>query len=295
MEDNNENTAIYISSGRTINMVYVITIGTIVYDTALSLADEVKYVWRGMRWSTPKLLYMISRYYLPTYFETAPRSLAVRIVIISTAVDLIFLLRVNAIYQRNRRIAALTMALFTSISLSSVTIAIPGLGCSIGGDGSENLSIKLQDVYYGMSLLFHIVLFVLTIVRAGSDVRQNNGACLRSLLFWREANDTGPVIVTVIRDGTIYFGILFVIAIMMVLAQALGYKPHSIFPEIASLLQISILSLTGCQMILHLRKSSDLDHEDPNEITAPSIFFAKLDWVSHGVEENGIELITQTQ
>ncbi|KAF9001674.1 hypothetical protein BDQ17DRAFT_1358029 [Cyathus striatus] len=330
MEGNSENTAIYIISGRTINMVYVAAIGTIVYDTALSLADEVKYVWCGMRWSTPKLLYMISRYYcplyllveltLPTYFESVPRSLTTCItavwfhecagvVIISTVVDLIFLLRVNAIYQRSKRIvlfvtigfivqfaAALTTAIFTSITLSSATIAIPGLGCSISGDGSENLSIKLLDVYYGMSVLFHIVLFVLTIARAGSDVRQTNGAChLRRVLFWREANHTSPIIVSVLRDGTLYFCILFVTAIMMVLAQAIGYKPHSIFPEIASLLQIAILSFTGCRMILHLRKLSDLDHEDANEMTTPSIFFAQLDWVSHRVEENGIALTTWTR
>ncbi|KAF9002300.1 hypothetical protein BDQ17DRAFT_1357247 [Cyathus striatus] len=336
MQDNSETMLGYINYGRDVHILYVAAIVAMVYDTVCSLAEEIEYVWCGMRWSIPKLLYIISRYYsilyvlvqsiLPSNLASGLISVATcraaiwfhqcaGVVIIGTAVDLIFLLRVNAIYHNSGRVvflltvgfigreltmsfvyllfsilvqfvAALTMAIYISVSMSSVITAISGSRCSTT---NENLSVKLtsMNIYKGVSLVFHVVLFASTIARAGGDVISHENGGLRNL-FRYEAYHNGPIVVTVVRDGSLYFCILFVTVIMMVMASTTGYTPYNVFPYIASILQILILSFTGCRMILHLRKLSD--PSDANE-TAPyvtqSIFFARIDRGTDNSQDSG--------
>ncbi|KAF9002297.1 hypothetical protein BDQ17DRAFT_1357242 [Cyathus striatus] len=282
MEDNSETILGYINYGRDVHILIVAAIVAMVYDTVCSLADEIEYIWCGMRWSIPKLLYMISRYYCLFYLVCKAATWfheCAGLVIIGTAIDLIFLLRVNAIYHNSRReltmsfvhllfsvlvqfVASLITAIFISVYMSSVTTAISGFRCSTS---DENLPLKLTNIYYGMSLVFHVGLFALTIAKAGSDIISHENGGLRNL-FRYEAYHNGPIVVTVVRDGILYFCILFVTVIMMVMASTTEYAPYNVFPYFAS--------MYGCRMILHLRKLSDPD--DANEMapySTQSIFF----------------------
>ncbi|KAF8997000.1 hypothetical protein BDQ17DRAFT_1363780 [Cyathus striatus] len=106
-------------------MIYAAVVTSLMYDITYSFPDEDKYTWNGMKWSIPKFLYIISRYYCAIYLlvETILPLTSTTVVhislavckatmliyssagqlIITTSVDFIFMLRVNALYGNNRR------------------------------------------------------------------------------------------------------------------------------------------------------------------------------------------------
>ncbi|KAF8987498.1 hypothetical protein BDQ17DRAFT_1435602 [Cyathus striatus] len=220
----------FISTGVTLNYVSAVAATSMAYDIAISIFDEVKYVWWGMRWSLPKILYIFARYYCPLYIlaETilpiniakGPVTLAklkriascavwfhgcAGLVIISSTIDLIFIFRVSAIYGNSKKAVlfiaqfatACTVTLIVTISESQNQVVVPGFGCAT----STASPPVLQTAAF-------IILFILTIIRARIwSVSKELGGIINVLSNRR---NEFPLLTSVLRDGTLYFFLLFV-------------------------------------------------------------------------------------
>ncbi|KAJ7489374.1 hypothetical protein FB451DRAFT_1553204, partial [Mycena latifolia] len=102
----------------------------LVYDIFLTLGDEVTYIW-GARRSFPKTLYLFGRYYGVGYLTVllsvgTNRNLTVTVckgyfwyygfggsVLFTSMVNVIFVLRIHALYNRGRKILVFLIFLFT--------------------------------------------------------------------------------------------------------------------------------------------------------------------------------------
>ncbi|KAF8977266.1 hypothetical protein BDQ17DRAFT_1384029 [Cyathus striatus] len=308
-----------------INLVYVAISTSLAYDIIFSFVDEVKYIWNGMRWSIPKVLYIITRYYsfiyllietiLPIYFSPGMRyaSLAMYsqflkyrfvtltvsilnrcratvvfhlcggLIIIGTALDLIFMFRVSALYGNSKKIVlflafwfsiqflgTLAVTLFNSISESEYAIPFKGI-CMESDSASTSLYNILPSVCFAVSLALHTTLFLLTIVKAGVGFIRDHGGIWKVLQNGRSTFN--PLLYSLISDGTLYFCIVFVSTVVMNLG-AVDPKLNACFIYFSPF-YIAILSCSGSRLILQLRRVSNFTESGSSPTFSQSIFFAR--------------------
>ncbi|KAF8990553.1 hypothetical protein BDQ17DRAFT_1547190 [Cyathus striatus] len=191
-----------------------------------------------MKWSLSKLLYIIARYCGLFYLSFSVISIKIYAEVShhrctlsiwfhtygshlpNGSVDLIFILRVCALYGNSKRIIFCLTALFiaqitvqltfsalVSIAYSKSAMAVPTIGC-VGV--IPNFLIQQQTTCYGFMLALQTTLFLLTFFRVGKDFIRDNGG-LKNVIMRNKAsigNET-PLITRVLHDGILYFFILF--------------------------------------------------------------------------------------
>ncbi|KAF8986692.1 hypothetical protein BDQ17DRAFT_1375934 [Cyathus striatus] len=62
MDLNDADLTSFIQNNIEISAVFVAAITSLVYDIIYNFTEEERYIWSGMKWSLPKLLYIIARY-----------------------------------------------------------------------------------------------------------------------------------------------------------------------------------------------------------------------------------------
>ncbi|KAF8988954.1 hypothetical protein BDQ17DRAFT_1373734 [Cyathus striatus] len=307
MNLNNGDLVSFIQNNIAVNAVFVAAITSLVYDIIYNFTDEVKYIWGGMKWSLPKLLYIIARYsglfYLlsanffrsPIQNRYAEVSHHVRIRTCSSSmwfhtfgahvppgsVDLIFILRVCALYGNSKRgmhlstgyyftynvvfQVSLTFSALVSIDYSKSAVAVQSIGC-VAFTRIPHFLTKQQTACYGLSLaLQSIYLFFLTFFRVGRDFVRDSGG-LRNAIIGNKSGVSNETQLTtlVLHDGTLYFFILFGSTLISSVGSAL---------QLNTLL--SFINPQGSRLILKLRQMYDIQINECTPAVSRSIFFAE--------------------
>ncbi|KAI0705480.1 hypothetical protein C8Q76DRAFT_801233 [Earliella scabrosa] len=239
----------------TVNLGAVAASTWIAYDICLTFADEVELVWKA-KWSLPKVLYFGVRYYglvasllyaTVNSSRTVPYSMYVVLchgwtwyeaLGAATAVTVIFgegmfVLRLWASYRGQKKVLALIafcwLAEFTSsvvvtfeealditILPRPVNFPLPGcytlakvpLGKSLGA-WIVNGSVAL--IFFGL-MLFKF--FTSDGFKLGLSTAKNNG-----LAKWFEVRRFSPLLYLLLRDGVMYFGMIFFVNMTNLIAS----------------------------------------------------------------------------
>ncbi|KAH8081343.1 hypothetical protein BXZ70DRAFT_959912 [Cristinia sonorae] len=246
---------------RDVSRSEIAAVTVLTYDILISLADEVELVWKR-QWTIAKVMYLVARY-IPWFFELAliainaggttglfytptdcKRWLAVQAVILQlviTTVDVVLLLRVSALYDRNIKLMAVLSLLFCGevaylCYVLSVVTPLLKLNAHCFVTGSPVIFIN----FWIVSLIFETLLFLLTLWK-----------------FLRAAWDgwgSRPVMQQFVTDGTWAYTLVFVV----MLINSMFYKfVHSPLAGICFNWLLTTLSFAGSRLILNPRKRSN--------------------------------------
>ncbi|KAF7375891.1 hypothetical protein MSAN_00003500 [Mycena sanguinolenta] len=157
-------------------------------------------------------------------------------VLVFGAVDYVLILRVYALYHNNPTILRVV---FVAFALEVCGMCV-GLGLSLGGIKFDDLCLtnaapETLIIYGGSTLLFQTFMFILTIIKFITAVREGWG-------------DT-PLVGLVMRDGTWAFFLLF--AVVAANSALFALKNH----DLASILFewiLSVFSFSGYHIMLNL-------------------------------------------
>ncbi|KIP12202.1 hypothetical protein PHLGIDRAFT_113980 [Phlebiopsis gigantea 11061_1 CR5-6] len=233
----------------------------LVTDWMLLFSEEVKYIWRR-KWKFPEGLYLFTRY-MPfvnvsislTYYLSPTISPHTCLINYATgtwlmtvgfaAAELILVWRTYAIWEKSKRIWWIVSVIWTVLLLVNVPILtiftrslefgpppLPQIpGCNL---------VDASNIAFGSFLsvlLTEITVVVLTVYKGISDVR----------------NSSSTLVLTLYRDGILYFICLLVMSLGTVLVIVAA--PVEFFDLLINLTRVLHASLC-CRVILHLRQAA---------------------------------------
>ncbi|TDL19812.1 hypothetical protein BD410DRAFT_791697 [Rickenella mellea] len=225
----------------------------LLYDVVLSFPDEVQYIWRAPS-SWGKMLYFTSRYPIPVMYilwEICAFMLFFMtwsLWMITFPLQIVLGLRTIAIWERDRLVTALvvlgTVAYNTTLLISSLLSSksyrcLLGslLGCYSGDFGFSTTLIKLT---YSALMAYEGMLFILISIKAIQGGRVGRGR----------------LIVILLRDGAIYYAVIFAFSIANVaLANFISLTRIMLAGSLAPAM-LAAQSIGACHIILNLRKYS---------------------------------------
>ncbi|KAI0938655.1 hypothetical protein AcW1_001670 [Taiwanofungus camphoratus] len=231
----------------------------LVWDTIIHVADEVEYIWSGppswIRWTYPFvrhfpyiaqttiLVFLIRSHALG--YRSSPQQCRDWIIYqlavmeaITLAVEAVLIVRIYAMFNRNKVIIITVVLLFlaeVAAMITVIAVSIPGITFS-----SQCLITHAPgafSAYWFLSLAFETILFGLTLVKFYSSVSRRLGK--RSILF------------VLVRDGTWAYGIIFGIMLLNLLMY------HLIDNALAGLCffwELTTMSFAGSHVLLNLRR-----------------------------------------
>ncbi|KDR75166.1 hypothetical protein GALMADRAFT_249108 [Galerina marginata CBS 339.88] len=260
---------------------FVAALAFLTWDILITFDDEVELIW-PRAWSSMKGLYFFVRYVplsaqlplllvgteLSPHFHFTPYACYVWQIFqgvvassIVVAVDIILILRVCALYHRQRTIRGGVFFLF----LLEIVGMVVGLALSLPGIQFDDICavtfIPHSLVIYGLaSILFQTILFALTMYKFVQGAK--NG--------WGDI----PIVKLLIRDGTWAFFLLFFADVSQLSLYAL---PNRSSGEVLYPWLLSLSSFCGYRVLLNLRRYAD-DVNDPeaklpDSQTTPSLHF----------------------
>lgn len=228
----------------------------LLYDSAITLDNEIKYIWSKPKSAWIKWQYLFIRYFAisaqiinrivqfnllrtPHLNLTSLRNWFISQVIVGnllmTAVEFVLVVRVYALYDRARWLLYAFICLF----LAEAATIIIGIRNTIPNQFNANLlllSVPKSFAYFGIAAaVSQCTIVLLTLFKYFKAVRGG----------WSEI----PIMVLVIRDGTAAFTILFVCCTATVIATVSG----SNYVPISYVWLISITSSAGCRLIINMQ------------------------------------------
>ncbi|KAF7375892.1 hypothetical protein MSAN_00003600 [Mycena sanguinolenta] len=249
-----------VSHASAIRIDYASSLGALtflLYDIIITLDDEIKFMCRKP-WTRTKFIYLFIRY-IPLCIQISTLLLGspeltpqfhfishdcfiwevyqgVGTVLVFGAVDYVLILRVYALYHNNPTVLRVV---FVAFPLEVCGMCV-GLGLSLDGIKFDDLCLTTAVpatliIYGGSTLLFQTFLFILTVIKFITAVREGWG-------------DT-PLVGLVMRDGTWAFFLLF--AVVAANSALFGLKNH----DLASILfgwTLSVFSFSGYHVLLNL-------------------------------------------
>lgn len=226
----------------------------LLWEHALTCRDEYHYIWRGPI-NHIKVLYILARYFAlcaqisNTYlvfssFSRIPVSrercmawfvfLALIDCLLMTAMDIVIMLRVYALYNRSTKVALLLVSLLLT-QLTLVTTCVSRTLPKVPFDVNCDILKTPHDIVYFMAsvIISHIVLLFMTIAKRKVALGQS------------------PVVELVVRDGTWVF--------VLVVSLFVGVIPYSLFTQVSKLHvifvgPITLLSIMPCRLIMNMQK-----------------------------------------
>ncbi|TFK31293.1 hypothetical protein BDQ12DRAFT_217459 [Crucibulum laeve] len=253
-----------------------------VYELFTCLPDEIKYLWK-CKFSATTYLYTWSRY-VPlcaqiinvilsemVYAASPSNKICIGNYIFKavagqlslTCVEMIILLRVYALYNRSRRITyflggvfltGLTLQIIGSVML--VTSAYTGpILCSSSQASTMGLSL-----FAAGACVNETIMLFMTFLKVFGTYRDGWGRT--------------PLVSVMIRDGLLVFVLLSVIISTMISFELVQHLSDSLWNTAFSC-YIASLSITGCRLILKMRRLSvrNMDEDtDMTEIQFTSVF-----------------------
>lgn len=249
----------------------------LIYDICTTFPDEVEYIWSS-RWSFAKGLYFVGRYYSLVY-------LIVRLIIdgrpghsihlckvywwynimgggipFTIMVNMIFTLRVHALYHRSRKVLLLfiTLCLVESVAeiyacfsiailTSRGTIPSPP-GIAWPGCLTVPQPQRLTLIAWIPCILVACAFCLASLLRLRRSLRDANS--LRGVMM---KDSQSPLVVILIRDGTIYFTLI--LAILIICASTTLVGTGQLYATTGPWL-IVVYSYSATQLILNLRRAA---------------------------------------
>ncbi|KAH7920927.1 hypothetical protein BV22DRAFT_1132697 [Leucogyrophana mollusca] len=227
------------------------------WEYCITFGDEVKYIWSKPYDSPIKWLFLLTRYVglgslvgnrfigiggnNPTIscrgFLTYQVTMSEVLV---TLVELILMIRVHALYNRDRRIAAFLALLLAA----GKVVAIIGLDSTVSTSHFNEICgvtrIDTPLAYFSFStVMVEGILLILTLVK-----------CIRTFQATRHSI---PIITLMVRDGTM--GFLAIMSILIPTSLFLVVK-HGAFVSIMTPWFLAVLSCAGCRLIINMQHLS---------------------------------------
>ncbi|KAG2021241.1 hypothetical protein CC2G_006495 [Coprinopsis cinerea AmutBmut pab1-1] len=206
----------HIRGTQVVGWSYAAAVTFLVWDVLITLRDEVTYIW-PIPWSLTKAVFFFVRYFpicleMSTQFYGAPLPLTYSFhgcyiwnvyqglssILVIAAVDYILILRVHAMYPRNKPVRYISSLLYVAeLVMMSVGIglAVPQLKYDERCVVSESPIVFTAAA--GCPIAFQAFLFGATVWKFCRAVRAGWGHV--------------PIVQLLLRDGTWAFGLLFVV------------------------------------------------------------------------------------
>jgi len=244
------------------------TTALMLYEYFLTLDDEVELIWKKPHSSIIKWLFLFIRYFSLAsqliiqvlsheLFKTmpVPRHNCMGIYIwrlaacqaVLTAVELVLIHRVNALYQSR----ALSAGLVGYLGAEAFALALDcGIYCprlQFSPTCLSNLSIDAVVIYGTIALSFQGIILYLTVRKR---LRAKRAGLIRT-----------PLLTLLIRDGAVAFTVIFALQI-----GAMAYLTSKNGVAIMQYWLLSLSSCVGCRLIINLQTLGS--HEDEHESLA---------------------------
>lgn len=246
---------------RAVSYSEVAAVTLLTWDIFITFSDEVELIWKKA-WTPAKGMYVFARY-IPWLFQLALLGInidgstgifftvaecrkwmivqAVILQLVITAVDIILILRVYILFNRNRYLLLVLGTLFLAeVAFLSYVLAMITPRLTFNDDCFVTSSPPLFTAYWIVSLIFETVLFVLTLIKFGEAIKGGWGR--------------QQVMREFIADGTWAYTLIFV----TMLVNSMLYKfVHSPLAGICFTWLLSVLSFAGSRIILNPRRRSN--------------------------------------
>jgi len=258
------------------------TIATVIliYDYALTFSREVRAFW----WtplSSIKILYFLNRYlslftavplfitsFLPSTGSSTKRCHALSLLhsivlaLIQLIAAVVLLMRTRALYEGSRKVL---------ISLTTALVVVFGLAIYLSLSGHSGgsvpfsagcISLSTKDssnrlaIAWGLSTLYDTCIFAMTVYKS-FEMRVNGDQVLSAQ----------PVVRLILRDGTLYFALLFSANLVNILTYLLG---DSLSRGIGSTLANNISATMINRLMIHLREHAGKTRGTPTGISSES-------------------------
>ncbi|KAH7922221.1 hypothetical protein BV22DRAFT_1037747 [Leucogyrophana mollusca] len=273
-----------MSTDRDLTSISVSALSFLSWEICITFKDEVELIWSKPATSLVKWLFLLARYVglasllyvlipdIQQFVEiamgvclfSATRLLGVYVggstigckgllvlrvtmsQVLVTLIELIFMLRVHALYNRDRRMAVC----LGFLAVSGMIVAIVGLSHTVANTQFDEMCsvthIDSSMAYFGFAFVFiEGILLLLTILR-----------CIHT---FRASKKLAPIVTLMLRDGTL--GFLALIAVLMPTSILLvvwhGAQLSFITPWFCA-----VLSCAGCRMIISLQRLPLYDRHD---------------------------------
>jgi len=247
----------------------------LLWDILITLDQEVTHIWSS-HWNIPKVLYLATRYYglFNTIFNTVVPmlpNLSVSFctawswfigfsgaVFFTTTVNLIFLLRLRALYHRNRKavifltllyvvefITEVTITIITikDVHMSPIPAGLPLTGCYSSSPGHLTL------VSWIPCLAVACVFFAFTLYQFFLALQDEENKL--AFASFRHRKRMAPVISLFVRDGAIFFALIFAVMLINTVCNVVG----GVLTTAGIPWLMAGYSIAGSRLVLNIRGS----------------------------------------
>ncbi|TFK74284.1 hypothetical protein BDN72DRAFT_80022 [Pluteus cervinus] len=239
----------------------IASVSFLLWDVLITLDQEVEYIWSKPRNSWMKWQFFFTRYFAVAaqvtnrciegvivsgvYLDTDPlkRWFISEIFVgnlLMTAVEVVLMVRVYALYGKNRWIGALFCLMLIAEAIAMVVGVVRNLPDGQFKEFNVLTTTPYSFIYYGIAAcVTQIAILILTVIGYKLAVRDGWGKV--------------PIVTLMLRDGSAIFLILFLVLIFTTVATMCGtsYAPigYSWF--------LSIVASSGCRIILNMQQLPD--------------------------------------
>ncbi|KAI0792300.1 hypothetical protein C8Q75DRAFT_804702 [Abortiporus biennis] len=236
----------------------VAAVTMLTYDIMINFADEIELVWKS-HWNPVKAMYIAARY-LPWLFQLALLAIeidgttglffsshecskwqivqAVILQLTITTVDVILLMRVYALFNRNRILLVVFTSLFIAeISYMCYVLSVVTPRLEYNSECFVTHSPSIFITFWIVSLSFETLLFALTLFKFVVAVK----------VGWGKR----PVMKQFVSDGTWAYALIF---LTMFINSMLYKLVHNPLAGICYTWLLSVLSFAGSRLILNPRR-----------------------------------------
>ncbi|KAF7374653.1 hypothetical protein MSAN_00350200 [Mycena sanguinolenta] len=262
------------------NCAQIASITFLIYDILLKFDQEFEYVWRS-KMSLIKFLYFFARYYgvlynISIFIVTNMVGLSLDFcskwfwfvilggdILFTSMVNIILVLRINAMYFRNPKVFAFLIALlvvqfslelYSSVDIAIITaksvflapLGLPWPGCF----SFPNVRISLFS--WVPDAIIATVFFLMTVATFFRNTSWTSSD-------FKSIKRMSPLLVSFVKDGMIFY--FFIFAILMTdMFMDLLFKNS--FANFLGGWLIAIYSIAATRLILNLRETSQLPLEE---------------------------------
>ncbi|PIL24130.1 hypothetical protein GSI_13882 [Ganoderma sinense ZZ0214-1] len=266
----------FVSSIRFDTCITLAAFTLLYYDYALTVTSEIEWYWSPPSPSAPFILFTVSRYFgllgpIPVfleYFGGLPEHVTVRetlwrnsgwissrfgpldVAKYKSTTKLLLILRTYALYNCNKRVLALLICMFIGGAVQSVSAVMtsdsplstdiplnfPFMECNLSLNVNQGVHLALA---WSAMLWFDTSIFALTFYKA-IQVRHDM---------------PGTLLVTMFRDGTIYYGILIVVNTLNIITFLIVPSGDPLKGTATTLTNVLSVTLTS-RLMLNLRDPS---------------------------------------
>lgn len=246
-----EQTVRVISSGQVASLAFLI------YDIFITLDDEVNTVWSKPNYSWIKWQFLFTRYFALAAqianrtIENAVSNGVLTVTgalknwymcqviigcVLMTAVEIVLMARVYALYKKNAWVGLL----FVTLILGEIATVVIGVVMNVPGKDFRATSVVLTSpnsyTSFGISaIVSQITILGLTLVKYKVAVQGG----------W----DKVPIMILMVRDGTVAFFILLVVSTLTVVATSMQAE----YAPIGNSWFLSVVACAGCRLILNMQ------------------------------------------